>query len=100
MFFAVGKSSVSNQYKTGLDQLANQLNSYPELKIRLKGFADPTGNAAANLKLSETRANSVKTYLVQAHNVNPDRIIVLPAGQEENSDDMSYSRRVEVQLVK
>lgn len=100
VFFAVGKSNVSNQYKMGLDQLANQLNSYSELKIRLKGFADPTGNAAANLKLSENRANAVKTYLIQSHNIALDRIIVLPAGQEENSSDMSYSRRVEVQLIK
>ncbi|HUH74933.1 MAG TPA: OmpA family protein [Chitinophagales bacterium] len=100
VFFAVGKSSVSSQYKMGLDQLANQVNTYPELKIRLKGFADPTGNAAANLKLSENRANAVKTYLIQSHNLTPDKIIVLPAGQEDNSSDMSYSRRVEVQLVK
>jgi outer membrane protein OmpA-like peptidoglycan-associated protein len=96
----VGKSNVSNQYKMGLDQLSNQLNTYPVLKIRLKGFADPTGNVAANLKLSENRANAVKSYLIQTHNLTPDRIIVLPAGQEENSSDMSYSRRVEVQLVK
>jgi outer membrane protein OmpA-like peptidoglycan-associated protein len=100
VFFAVGKSSVSNQYKMSLDQLSNQLNTYPVLKIRLKGFADPTGNVAANLKLSENRANAVKSYLIQTHNLTPDRIIVLPAGQEENSSDMSYSRRVEVQLVK
>ncbi len=100
VFFAVGKSSVATQYRLGLDQLANQLNTYPVLNIRLKGFADPTGNAAANLKLSENRANAVKTYLIQKHNVNPERILVLPAGQEENSSDMSYSRRVEVQLMK
>jgi outer membrane protein OmpA-like peptidoglycan-associated protein len=100
VFFAVGKSNVSNQYKMGLDQLSNQLNTYPVLKIRLKGFADPTGNAAANLKLSENRANAVKSYLIQVHNLTPDRIMVLPAGQEENSSDMNYSRRVEVQLVK
>lgn len=100
VFFAVGKSAVGNQYKSSLDQLANQLKTYPELKIELKGFADPTGNAAANMKLSENRAQSVKTYLQQVHSISSDRITVLPVGQEDNTSDLSYSRRVEVKLVR
>lgn len=100
VFFAVGKSAVTSQYKLSLDQLAQQLRNYPELKIELKGFADPTGNVDANLRLSEKRAQAVKTYLTQTHKISADKIIVLPVGQEDSSSDMSYSRRVEVKLFK
>ncbi len=100
VFFAVGKSALGSQYKTSLDQLANQMKSYPELKLELKGFADPTGNAAANMLLSEKRAQSVKNYLLQVHNISVEKISVLPVGQEDNSSDLSYSRRVEVKLVR
>lgn len=99
VFFAVGKSSVAAQYKTSLDQLAQQLKSYPSLKIELVGYADPTGNAAANMQLSEKRAQAVKNYLIQTHRISASRIIVLPVGQEDGSQDMSYSRRVEVKLI-
>lgn len=100
VFFAVGKSALGNQYKTSLDQLANQMRNHPELKLELKGFADPTGNAAANMLLSEKRAQSVKNYLLQVHSISPEKITVLPVGQEDNSSDLSYSRRVEVKLVR
>jgi|GEM_PF-5537825 len=100
VFFAVGKSAVATQYRSSLDKLATQLRTYPDLRVELRGFADPTGNAAANMVLSEKRADAVKSYLVNTHKIDVSRIIVLPVGQENNSQDLGYSRRVEVQLVK
>ncbi|MCO5229953.1 MAG: OmpA family protein [Chitinophagales bacterium] len=100
IFFGVGKSTFSNQYKNSIDKLANQLKKYSELKLELRGYADPTGNADANLKLSEKRAQSIQAYLLDVHRIAKDRISVLPAGQEDGSKDLNYSRRVEIQLVK
>lgn len=99
VFFAVGKSSVDNQFKNSLDRIGNQMKTYSVLNLELKGFADPTGNASSNLKLSEKRAQSVKNYLIQVHSINSSRITVLPVGQESNSQNLSYSRRVEVKLT-
>lgn len=100
VFFAVGKSEVENQYKLNLDRIANQLKNYSELSVELKGFADPTGNAASNLKLSEKRALAVKNYLESVHNISPSRIKTLPVGQENDSKNLNYSRRVEVKLIR
>lgn len=100
VFFGVGKSAVASQYKAGLDGLAEQLRKYPEINVEIKGFADPTGNAAANMLLSEKRAQSVQQYLVKTHRISSDRIVILPVGQEADSQDMSYSRRVEVKLIR
>ncbi|MCO5247321.1 MAG: OmpA family protein [Chitinophagales bacterium] len=100
VFFAVGKSELAKQYMNSLDKIADQLKNYPELKIKLKGFADPTGNMASNLKLSEKRADAVKSYFTGTHRIASDRMTVLPIGQEDGSTNLSYSRRVEVTIVK
>jgi outer membrane protein OmpA-like peptidoglycan-associated protein len=100
VFFGVGQAAVSSQYRAGLDGIAEQLRKYPELNVELKGFADPTGNAAANMLLSEKRAQSVQQYLVKTHRISSDRIVILPVGQETDSQDMSFSRRVEVKLIR
>lgn len=39
-------------------------NHYKGATITVEGFADPAGSAAYNLKLSQARADSVKSYLV------------------------------------
>jgi len=100
VFFGVGQAAVSSQYRAGLDGIAEQLRKYPELNVELKGFADPTGNAAANMLLSEKRAQAVQQYLVKTHRISSDRIVILPVGQETDSQDMSFSRRVEVSLIR
>jgi outer membrane protein OmpA-like peptidoglycan-associated protein len=100
VFFGVGQAAVSSQYRAGLDGIAEQLRKYPKLYVELKGFADPTGNAVANLLLSEKRAQSVQQYLVKTHSISSDRIVILPVGQETDSQDMSFSRRVEVKLIR
>lgn len=100
VFFGIGQSSVSSLYIASLDGIAALAKQFPELKIKIRGYADPTGNKAANLILSEKRAKSVSDYITKVHKINKDRIIVLPVGEETDTQDMTYSRRVEVQLVK
>lgn len=100
VFFGVGQSSVSSQYIASLDGIVALAKQFPELKIKIRGYADPTGNKAANLILSEKRAKSVSDYITRVHKINKDRILILPVGEESDTQDMTYSRRVEVQLVK
>ena len=100
VFFAVGKSTLAGQYKNSIDVIANQLKKFPELKVELEGFADPTGNAKLNMQLSEKRAKSVKDYLQTVHHISEERISVLPIGQENDSKNLSYSRRVEIHLTR
>lgn len=52
-----------------LDELAHKLNNdykqVENIRITLTGYTDRLGSVAYNLKLSELRANTVKTYLQQ-----------------------------------
>jgi outer membrane protein OmpA-like peptidoglycan-associated protein len=70
------------------------------------GYADSTGSAAMNTKLSEDRAKAVITYLIQQGNV-PMRHSVAPgamgeygaAAPNETSVGRAQNRRVEVKVL-
>jgi OOP family OmpA-OmpF porin len=47
-----------------LDQVASALSQQPELRIEIQGYTDSLGPDAYNLKLSQRRADAVKSYLV------------------------------------
>lgn len=42
------------------------LKAYPTMKLRLAGYADKVGSDAANMKLSEARANFIRTQMEKA----------------------------------
>src|SRR5215471_12590417 len=104
--FNVGSSEISpaamEQLK-GLAQTATGLTGYV---IEVKGFADSSGNAMMNQKLSEDRAEAVVAYLIQNCNV-PVRHIVAPgamgeyepAASNESKEGRAQNRRVEVKVL-
>ncbi len=62
--FATGSDALTAQTKKELDNLSSILNAYPDVKIAVAGYTDNTGDAAKNMTLSDSRAKSVKAYLV------------------------------------
>jgi OOP family OmpA-OmpF porin len=70
------------------------------------GYADSSGSAAMNMKLSENRAKAVIVFLMQQGNV-PVRHIVAPgamgeygaATPKETKAGRSENRRVEVKVL-
>lgn len=63
--FALSKAELTKSDKTQLSKIAAILKKNPSLvgTIEVKGYADASGNAKANQKLSEKRAASVKSFL-------------------------------------
>lgn len=63
------KMGSSNQLEAGsaaqLDNLAKILKAYPDAKIKIGGYTDKTGDEAANVKLSQDRANFIKGELAK-----------------------------------
>ena len=83
--FATGKATILKTSYPQLDELATLLQKYPEAKISIEGHTDNVGNAAANKKLSQQRADAIKKYLV-GKKVGGERITAIGYGSERPAD--------------
>lgn len=62
--FKIGSSTELEAGSQGqLDNLVAILKAYPDAKIKVGGYTDKTGDEAANLKLSQSRADFIKAAL-------------------------------------
>jgi len=104
--FKVGSSKVSSEDQEQLKQLAQTATGLSGYIVEVMGYADSTGDAAMNTKLSEDRAKAVITYLVQQGNI-PVRHIVAPgamgeygaAAPNETKAGRAENRRVELKVL-
>lgn len=64
VFFESGSAVLRPASTVELDALTKLLTEHPELNIQINGHTDSEGDAAANQKLSEQRAQSVQQYLI------------------------------------
>jgi OmpA-OmpF porin, OOP family len=80
--FNVGSSAISSKDEEKLKKLAQTATGFTGYIVEVMGYADSTGSAAMNTKLSEDRAKAVITYLIQQGSV-PIRHIVAPGAMGE-----------------
>jgi OmpA-OmpF porin, OOP family len=62
--FDTGKATLQSSSQEQLDNVAAILKAYPNVHVKLGGYTDNSGKAAANLKLSDDRAKNVMDALV------------------------------------
>jgi OmpA-OmpF porin, OOP family len=104
--FNVGSSNISSEDMDQLKQLAQTATGLPGYMVEVTGYADTSGSAAMNTKLSEDRAKAVVTALMQQGNV-PIRHIMAPgamgeygsAAPNETKAGRAENRRVEVKVL-
>jgi outer membrane protein OmpA-like peptidoglycan-associated protein len=65
VLFDTGKAELKPGAREKLAKVAGILLSHPGLKLQVEGHTDSVGSADYNQRLSENRAGSVRTYLVQ-----------------------------------
>jgi outer membrane protein OmpA-like peptidoglycan-associated protein len=63
--FSSGNATLLPESEKQLDNIAEILKAFPDAKIKIGGYTDVTGNAAANKKLSQDRADVAKTGLTK-----------------------------------
>ena len=82
-------------------KLADFSRQYPQRKLMIEGFTDSTGSQVSNLDLSQRRAGSVRTALLEM-GVNEDRITArgygesYPTAGNDTATGRQQNRRVEV----
>lgn len=102
--FDLGKSSLTATAKANLDKLIPVFNEYPDTNIQIFGHTDSSGSDELNQKLSEQRAQSVKTYL-SGKGLKSGRFTTIGRGEAEPIADnasaagMSKNRRVEFAIT-
>lgn len=78
--FAFGKSTLKPEASTALDGIYGEIAQVANLAVAVNGYADRIGKDAANLKLSQRRAETVANYLV-SKGVNSNSITATGYGE-------------------
>lgn len=84
IYFKSGSAVVTAEDKQRLSALAGKASGINGYVISVLGYADPRGNAAANERLSNRRAQTVINYLKQSGKVLPGRVLGASAMGEMN----------------
>jgi len=96
------KNDIIPRGKSLLDQVAGYLEKYPAGAVTISCYTDNVGKADKNRLLTEKRAQKVKDYLVDFHNIAADRIAVKgmgstqPVADNNTAAGRSLNRRVEI----
>ncbi len=102
--FESGQSYLQSQFYAPLDDIADTLVEFPSTMVDIIGHADSQGAEDYNQRLSEERAQTVLSYLLN-RGVNPQRLASTGFGEmrpiADNSTEAgrAQNRRVEIILT-
>ncbi|HEY0482691.1 MAG TPA: OmpA family protein [Kofleriaceae bacterium] len=100
VFFDTGHATIKRVSFALLSDVAQALKDNPTIRVEIQGHTDSQGNDKVNLKLSQRRAESVRSYLVKK-GVARDRMVArgygesVPLADNRTSEGRSQNRRVE-----
>jgi outer membrane protein OmpA-like peptidoglycan-associated protein len=101
VLFETGKAIIDQRSHSLLDEVAAALKDHSEVKnVRIEGHTDDTGAAAANMKLSQARAEAVRGYLA-GQGVAADRLAAKgygesrPVESNKTTEGRTANRRVD-----
>jgi outer membrane protein OmpA-like peptidoglycan-associated protein len=103
--FEFGKSDIKKESLPYLDKLADTILKAKGWKLDIEGHTDEKGSDEFNLKLSQSRADAVKNYLV-SKGISADVITAKGFGESKplvpNDSDANRekNRRVEFKITK
>lgn len=106
VYFDSGSTTISSKDQASLKQLTQNAAQLSTYLIEVKGYADSSGNASLNQKLSMDRAQEVVSFLIQNCNVPVRRVVApgamgtaAPVATNETAQGRAQNRRVEVKVL-
>jgi outer membrane protein OmpA-like peptidoglycan-associated protein len=104
--FAFGKADLPDPAKARLDQVVANLKADPKnIFIEIEGHTDNIGTPDVNQRIGLERAESVKRYLYEQHQVPLHKINVISYGEDKpvspnnTRDGRAQNRRVVVKIL-
>jgi outer membrane protein OmpA-like peptidoglycan-associated protein len=84
--FERGSSNLTSSSRAALDRAADVLNEYPKTAVVVQGHTADRSTEAANMELSERRAEMVRSYLI-GEGIDAERLIAVGYGASEGRGD-------------
>jgi peptidoglycan-associated lipoprotein len=104
--FKFAKTDLPDPAKARLDEVMNQLKANPQnVFIEVEGHTDNVGAKTTNYELGLERAEAVKKYLYEQHQIPLHKINVISYGEEKpvspnnNRDGRAQNRRVVIKIL-
>lgn len=104
VYFATNKTEILPESEPSLQLLYTFLSANPDVRIRILGHTDSVGSDAANMKLSDGRAKSVRQSMID-RGIAADRMEAEGRGEREPVDTndtpegRQNNRRVEFEIL-
>jgi len=101
VLFTSGRADLKVGATSNLDRLVTFLSQYPSRNIEIEGHTDSVGSDDYNQDLSQRRADSVRSYLMQ-QGINSQRIAASgkgehqPVADNDSAGGRQLNRRVEI----
>ncbi|MFT3908590.1 MAG: OmpA family protein [Ferruginibacter sp.] len=102
--FETGKATLQPESNRVLDELVLYLQRKDDEKIEVGGHTDNVGKPAANMILSQDRANTVRAYLLMK-GIDPSRVtakgygMTVPVADNKTEEGRAQNRRTEVTIL-
>ena len=103
--FATGSASILPESEVQLNNIAAVLKAYPDVNVKVGGYTDNTGNAAANRTLSQQRAKAVRQALI-GKGIAANRLVAEGYGSDHAVGDnateegRAQNRRIALRVTK
>jgi outer membrane protein OmpA-like peptidoglycan-associated protein len=104
--FSFGRAELPDAARTRVDQMIDQLKANPQnIYIEIEGHTDNVGSEDVNERLGLERAEAVKRYLYEQHQVPLHKINVISYGESKpvapnnTRDGRAQNRRVVVRVL-
>ena len=104
--FAFGKTQLGDEVKSEIDRIVEQLAADPKnVYVEIEGHTDSVGSTPLNEKLGLQRAEAVKRYLYEQHNVPLHKMNVITYGETKpvapnaTREGRAKNRRVVIKVL-
>lgn len=106
VYFDTGRATIQEVSFPLLREVAAAINASPDIRrVQVAGHTDSEGDDAANLALSQARADAVRLFLVTYGGVEPGRLEArgfgetMPVATNSTEEGRAQNRRVEFVIV-
>jgi outer membrane protein OmpA-like peptidoglycan-associated protein len=104
--FAFGSADLPDEVKARIDEMIAKLKADPKGNyVEIEGHTDSTGDSATNERIGLERAEAVKRYLYEQHQVPLHKMNVIsygedkPLGPNNTRDGRAQNRRVVIKIL-